>query len=505
MSDLERADTPVREHARDDHLHLQLTSQQKHAHHSEAHAVPGVPEPEPCVRRALSPLERWYWIADRTSPLNGVVRTRVHGRLEASLLRRALDVLQSRHPLLRTAISGDDEAAAAMFRPVGGRPIPLRHVQISAADPDADTRWEHEVDEHELAEGIDWRTGPLLRAVVLTQEGAEHGEDVHDLLLTATHCIADGMTGLSLLREWIDIAAQLARGEQPSRTSHRALPAAEDLLPRHHRGEAGAAGLSALLERDAQETARLRPRRVVASRPVAFHHRRTRFVHRFLTAGEVELLVDACKRQGATVHGALAAAMVTAVALEAETSQPAHFAIGSPLDFRAELDPAVSYDEAGTYAATLPSRVLYRPGAPLWPMARTISRDLAERRSRGEHLALVNLLDRAGPRTSADAEAFMHYLDEQGPLNLCLSNLGRFDVPDRVGPWRLSDTQIVAGISVTGAVVATAVTSHRQLAWNFSYVEHIVSAPRARHLADASVRTLLSAISAASSAPPVAG
>ncbi|MEU9120995.1 FAD-dependent monooxygenase [Streptomyces sp. NPDC048506] len=494
MSDLEQADTPEQRQVRDDFF--RLTPREELARqNAEALTFPGVPDPEPRVRRNLSPLERWYWIADRTSPLNGVVRARLHGPLELPLLRRALDVLQARHPLLRVAISGDEEGAAAAFRPVGGRPIPLRHVRVPAADPAADARWEREVDEHELAEGVDWRTGPLVRAAVITREGVERGAAVHDLLLTATHCIADGMTGLSLLREWIDIAARLSAGEQPSHTSHRALPAAEDLLPHHHRGEAGAAGLTALMERDEEEARRLRPRRVVPSRPVPFDRRRTRMVHRSLTAGELELLVGACKRHEATVHGALAAAMVTAVAQEAGTAEPAHFSIGSPLDFRAELEPAVSHDEAGTYAATLPSRVLYQPGTPLWPMARAISRDLADRRKRAEHLSLVNLLDRAGPRTSADGEAFMRYLDEQGPLNLCLSNLGRYDVPDQVGPWRVSDTQIIAGISVTGALVATALTSHGRLAWNFSYIEGVVPAPRAHHIADASVRTLLSAVS----------
>ncbi|WP_341874844.1 FAD-dependent monooxygenase [Streptomyces albofaciens] len=493
MSDLEQADTPELRQARDDHFRL-TTHQDLALQNEQALTFPAVPDPEPRLRRNLSPLERWYWIADQTSPLNSVVRTRVHGPLELPLLRRALDILQSRHPLLRVAVSSDEEGAAPAFRPVGGRPIPLRHIQVPAEDPEADTRWQREIDEHELAEGADWHTGPLLRAVVISRESAERTEDVHDLLLTSAHCIADGMTGLTLLRQWTELTAQLSAGEEPPRTSHRALPAAEDLLPPRHRGEAGAAALTALTERDEEETRRLQPRRVTPSHPVPFHQRRTRMVHKSLTTDQLDLLVAACKQHDVTVHGALAAAMVTAVALEAETREPAHFSIGSPLDFRAELEPAVSYDEAGTYAATLPTRVLYRPGAPLWPMARAISRDLADRRKREEHLSMINLLDRVGPRTPADADAFMHHLDEQGPINLCLSNLGRYAFPDRVGPWRISGTQIIASISVTGSLVATALTSHGQLAWNFSYTEGIVPAPRARHIADTSVHTLLTAV-----------
>lgn len=448
------------------------------------------------LRRELSPVERWYWTADRTSPLSGLVRTRVHGSLPLPLLRRALDVLQARHPLLRVAISCDENGERPVFRPVDGTPIPLRQVEVAPGDPEADTRWEREANESELAEPIDWRTGPLLRAVVISRAAeAEGPEDAHDLILTASHCVADGMTGLSVLREWIEIAAQLAAGEEPERTSREALPAAEDLLPRRHRGAEGALALKELMERDAREAERLRPRRVLPSGPIPFEERRTRMVHRSLTAAQVRSLGDACKRHGTTVHGALAAAMVTAVAQEAGTAEPAYFSIGTPVDFRHELETAVSYGDAGSYASTLASRVRYEPGSDLWPMARAISQDLTGRREREEHLTMLNLMDQAGPKSPADSGAFMRYMDERGPLNLCLSNLGRHDFPDRVGSWRVSGTQLVAAISVTGAVVATANTSHGVLAWNFSHVDGLVPAPRAQRIADESVRIVLSAVS----------
>lgn len=198
------------------------------------------------VRQDLSPLERLYWIADLTSPLNVIARARVHGRLSPSLHRRALDVLQLRHPLLRVAIMDDGTGTHPAFVPVDGRQIPFRHVRVRPDDPAADIRWQQEVDDHELAEGLDRRTGPLLRAVVITSGGteneAENEGEFHDLLLTVSHAIADGKTCLSLVREWIEIAAQLDRGATPPTTSRRVLPATDDLLPRRHRGAAGAGG-----------------------------------------------------------------------------------------------------------------------------------------------------------------------------------------------------------------------------------------------------------------------
>ncbi|MBG4791444.1 hypothetical protein I5F66_30065, partial [Pseudomonas aeruginosa] len=55
------------------------------------------------IRRPLSAGERWYWLSDQFSALNVISRVRVHGRLSIDDLRRGLDALQARHPLLRGA------------------------------------------------------------------------------------------------------------------------------------------------------------------------------------------------------------------------------------------------------------------------------------------------------------------------------------------------------------------------------------------------------------------
>ncbi|MFC9286325.1 FAD-dependent monooxygenase [Streptomyces sp. NPDC057052] len=450
------------------------------------------------VRRDLSPLERLYWIADRTSPLNVIARARVHGRLSPSLHRRALDVLQLRHPLLRVAVTDDGTGSHPSFVPLDGQQIPLRHVRVRPDDPAADTRWQHEVDDHELAKGLDWRTGPLLRAVVITSGGTEDEDgdegDVHELLLTVSHIIADGRTCLSLVREWIEIAAQLDSGTPPQTTPRRALPATDDLLPRRHRGAAGAAGFRTMMRREERGSLTRPAQRIVPDDHVPFEQRRTRMTHRSLTADQLERLVRAARRHGTTVHGALAAAMVSAVARDAGTPATAHFSIGSPVDFRADLEPPVLPDEVGTYVATVPTRVRYEPGGSLWPMARTVSQDLVRRRKRQDHLATISLPRVAGPGSLADGESFMRFMDEKGPINLCLSNVGRYDFPEQAGSWRINGAQFLTGVSVMGAVVATATTVHGRLAWNFGYVEGMVPQSRARRIADDSVRIVLSAL-----------
>ncbi|MFC8847311.1 MULTISPECIES: hypothetical protein [unclassified Micromonospora] len=457
---------------------------------------------ERAAHRPLSPLERWYWIADQVSPLNVIARVRVRGHLPLELLRAALDELQARHPLLRVAIATRPDGRRPRFVPTD-RPIPLRRVapgpggaggRVSGAPADPDAGWLREVNDRELVDGVDWRAGPLCRAVVLTAPGAAPAAgDAHDLILTLPHCVADGTTALSLLRQWLEHADRLATAG-PAPEPEPALPPAERMFPRRYRGGTGALRLGGQLLRDLYAVRRHRPARVVPSRFVPFTDRRSRLLHRTLTAGQVAALARACRRERTTVHGALAAAMVLAVAADAGPPAPGHVAIGSPVDFRAALTPPVPERAVGAYVATVPSFVPYRPGVSLWQVARSISGDLAARRDRGSHFAMVDLVRLSCPPSVATSGRFVALTERTGPVNLCLSNLGRYDFPDRIGAWRLTGAQFVAGLSVCGYFVATANTSHGELAWNFVHVPEAVPDARAASLVAASVDAVLAEI-----------
>jgi hypothetical protein len=262
------------------------------------------------------------------------------------------------------------------------------------------------------------------------------------------------------------------------------------MLPRRINGLPRAVHLLTSVLADGVITAVARPRRLVPTRPVDPARRRTRLTRRELTAGQLAELTGRCRREGVTVHSALAAAMAIAVA----ESTPARVTVGSPVDFRADLVPPVGPAQAGAYVATVPSHIRVDPAADLWTVARGAFLDLRRRKRFHHHLALVSMLRFLSPRSVGASAKAVGMVDRMGPGNVCLSNLGRYDFPDRIQRWELSGAQFVAGVSVSGYLVATVNTSHAALHWNFTYIDGAVSSARAEQIAGRAVRALLSGL-----------
>src|SRR6266446_7484380 len=139
--------------------------------------------------RRLLLLERTMYREGRT-PFTSVFTIQLLGRLEEGRLRQALARLQAKHPLLRCVIEDGADSEGPCFvlqdRPV---PIPLRIVERKHDDD-----WQTEV-RREWVAPFDASRDPLVRLVWL------RASEVSELILVGHHCICDGQSGLTLLRE----------------------------------------------------------------------------------------------------------------------------------------------------------------------------------------------------------------------------------------------------------------------------------------------------------------
>lgn len=435
------------------------------------------------VRRTLRPSERCYWIAELTSPINVVARVQLRGHLPAGMLERAATALAAEHPMLRVSITTDADGTNPAFTAAAG-PIPIRRV---TAD---DLGWESSA-EYELNTALDRQRGPLVRIVDIRLNSPD---ETHELLLTVSHIIADALTAMSLLQRLVEYAGELApiEGDRHPVESRAQTGTTEDLLPARYRGIRalavfGATGLAVL---SAMTLAR--PCRLVPETNVIPAQRRTRVVRRTLTSKEVDALVRRCRAEGVTVHGALTAAMLMAIGPVAAQRDSGRVFLGTTINIRQELNPPVPADAVGAYVSIIQSMLPFGGRHDLWSVARRVNRSIGRRRRFGQHLALIYAMRYLFPGSATMGARMFELSERRGPTNICITNIGSYAFPERIGDWQLCGAQLLA--SVSQGLLAMVNTSHGCLYWNFLSVREVVSARSAQRFADQSVATLLRAI-----------
>lgn len=146
--------------------------------------------------------------------------------------------------------------------------------------------WQREV-EIELSRSFDWRTAPLIRVVLL------HSESVSELIVTCHHAIADGLSSAYIIRDIVQGLESEGDGLKPL---SQAYPI-EQLMPVHERA---IVSQTASLPRQYSTAVSSRPR----------PHVRTAL----LSADCTQQLCDRARKENTTVHGAISAAFLLAMA-----------------------------------------------------------------------------------------------------------------------------------------------------------------------------------------------
>jgi hypothetical protein len=243
--------------------------------------------------RRLLLLERTMYREGRT-PFTSVFTIQLFGRLAEGRLQQALFRLQAKHPLLRCVIEDgvDGPRFVLQNRPA---PIPLRLVERKNDD-----HWQTEV-RREWVAPFDASRDPLVRLVWL------RGGEVSELILVGHHCICDGQSGMTLLREC------LSAYDEPEKDlgTYDSLGAIEDVVPaallknrsfrRRMRWKIGLLRLIFLWERR---------KKVRSASPIRGDQM---YFHRWSLDKAASLqLTERCRAEGVTVFAAMSVAFLQA-------------------------------------------------------------------------------------------------------------------------------------------------------------------------------------------------
>ncbi|WP_242110103.1 condensation domain-containing protein [Luteimonas aquatica] len=405
------------------------------------------------ARRPLTLFERGMYLDGRV-PVAIVFPAHIAGRLDETRLRRALAGLQAKHRLLRCLIV-QREGRPWFETQAIAPPIPLRVL----AREDA---------QHWLREGrreetrlFDGAHEPLVRLTWL------RGEARSDLLLVCHHCLCDGRSIVTLLREL------LLLHDAPDRDLGRddSLHALAELLPDTVTRDRGLQRRLRWLAALFRACIRLLP----AGRPRVYGETYT--LRWTLEGVPLQALSRRCEVEGVTLFGALSVAFVLAFRAAGHGGR---FSV--PVDARRFL-PGLGADQLFAIAPTL-SLSLDTPAgggvdeAGFWHLARTLKADLRER------------IARLGPKTRQRLLGMEHLhgvfdkmlaLSRSRPAgrDVTLSYLGRLDLAREYDGFRLEAVRTPsAALAPTPATLVIAGGFADCL--DFSLVSDARSLPQAR-------------------------
>jgi hypothetical protein len=402
--------------------------------------------------RALSAVERAFWLLDRSTSFNGVNTSFLKGPITVEHVRRALEWVQARHELLRVAIVGTE------FVPVDA-PVPLKVSQQSWQECERDEingRYE----EGEL----------LWRAVWAEKDQA--------LLISHQHVICDAQSAVIMTREILSALGAIVDGKTPDPPVPLALKPPMTALLKAGLAEKFVA-MNAFFFRNLVFHG-LRPAKKLAG-TAPFADRKLGVINLMLDETATSRLAKKCKEEGTSVQGGLCAAMLLAAAEALSLDRAAWLGCFSAVSLHERL--AIKED-MGLYVSQVTTYHKVARSTALWELAREVKRDLSRTLSTSEQLVTIPMIGMFIPWGKDPAPRFAKKFDLASPATLGLSNIGRIDLPRQVGPISLERFHLAVGPSVVAPLAACAATLHGRLSMNLVYVEPLISRERAQELVD---------------------
>ncbi|MHC5037394.1 MAG: phthiocerol/phthiodiolone dimycocerosyl transferase family protein [Planctomycetota bacterium] len=382
----------------------------------------------PALDRFLTTSERFFWLLDLAFCTNHIETAEVEGDLAEEDLRDALDRVGRRHPVLGSRFSISKRGRIRF------EPVKAPETRIALDEFPCEGRMQDTMPA--VLEPFPSGSHPLVRLIWTRRED---GKSM--LGLIPHHVVADGVSGMALLREIVEAAAGLDGGASP----HPALPGLEAMVPPPFRGPLSAWRPPLLAARDAFLWIRHgRPRRIPGFERAEALRRNIRSLPVSLDPEGSASLLDRARWERTTLNGALSAAALMALRAEFPGRRGVALGVRTPVDLRGRLDRPVGAGDLGNFIGVLLTVHRVRRDADFWALARSVRGDLQKRIQRGDAFGVWRNLPPSfllppTPRGARRAES----LFALQPPAVLISNLGAVpDIPVQ-SPFRVNATSFL--------------------------------------------------------------
>ncbi len=414
------------------------------------------------IMRKLMMVERIMYVDSKT-PVNCVFPAKIIGAISEENFIIALQKIQLKHPLLRVSIEHKRAKYPVFIEEKDISPIPIRMVERKT---DQDWLLESENEWYRLFEE---EKKPLAQLVWIK------GENVSEILWVMPHCICDGTTGVTLMKELLALLDDPSIELEPYQTFN----SVEDFLPadfnfkkkkRKARFYLMMAKLFFLIQRKSK------------TRNLGKNYA----IHRKLDVEATQKIIEKCKANGISVHALLCSAFMQAFK-EVKRNKSKGKVI-TPVDVR-HFIPEIRQDHIFAFAPTV-ELSLKKDGQGLLDNAILIKKDLTEKIEKMKARELLWM----GENMHPVAERMISLLkSSKGGHDVTLSNMGKIDIPSEYKNFKVetiySPTVAFPWLN-SNTVVAT--TYHQQMDFAFLSNENFLPKEEAIKIKEKAIELLIS-------------
>ncbi|MGX5687108.1 phthiocerol/phthiodiolone dimycocerosyl transferase family protein [Chryseobacterium cucumeris] len=351
------------------------------------------------IKRPLMMVERIMYV-DPETPLNCIYTARIKGEIPEENFKAALIRIQQKHPILRTNIDHNIGNYPYFMGQKDIEPIPLRIVERTKDDD-----WFKE-SEKGWFKLFETPKKPLAEVVWVK------GQDTSEILWVMPHCISDGTTGVTLLRELLSLLDNPYAPLIP----YVAFESVDDFLPSDFNTaiKKYKAGLYLLFARIFFSIQRKSKKR---------NQGKSYTIHWKMTQEETRLITEKCKANQISVHALLCSSVMQA--FRDVQGDRAKGKVISPVDVR-HFIPEIKEDHLFAFAPTVELSIR-KNSNDVMDNARLIKKDLTAKINKMEARELLWMGEHMHPVVGRMINMLK---SSEGGHDITLSNMGKINIPN---------------------------------------------------------------------------
>ena len=399
----------------------------------------------------------------------------IEGFLTPDIVKKALKLVQQRHPMLQVYIvESEDEL---YFESKGITEIPL---QVIYKKDDNDVI---KIAEKELHTKFTKDKKPLCRLILSSDQNANTSE----IVITFHHGIVDGISCMSFIDDLLFYCQQINdRQDIPQVETLDFLPPIENIINYNI--------VNQINNKNNQVNNKeiTPPAQLIIEGKASANERSSKMLPRMLSQENTKILIEKCRQEKTTVHGAICAALLFAAAKSLSIDKQINFSYGSPINLRKYCAPQITNQNLGCFISALGFNQLVEYNTIFWDLARECKSKVHKSLNNGVH---INVLQQAKLRNFDRDMMVKSILSKENTMGrnniFSISNRGKFKFRNQGDKLKIKELYFATGQHIGGDCFWLGIlTLNQQLFCNFAYAEPVISYKTAQLFADDSITVI---------------